>query len=389
MSNHIVIGANFGDEGKGLVTDYLAAGMSDSIVVRFNGGGQAAHTVELDDGRRHVFHHMGSGTLRGRPSLLSEHFIVNPMVFNREFIEVPEDHVKVFAHRKALLTTPYDWLLNQRIESKRGEQQHGTTGMGINEVVTRTSGGYMDKNREDGIRSEACITRLEDIYDTNTLKHKLESIRTHWVPQRAKQLGINPEYIMEYDMTNYLEDCRLMSQLVVSVGNYNILKHFEDVIFEGAQGLLLDEEHYFFPHVTRSKTGVFNAMDILHSINETHADVHYVTRSYLTRHGNGPLPLEGEVKEKEDITNRPNKHQHELRFAPLHIPLLEESITRDLRDNKGIILNPNIKVTWADHREDLKGHNDYIYGEKLDDELLKIIPKGTLTKFYSKTGETI
>ena len=80
MKAHIVIGANFGDEGKGLATNFLAGNLDDNIVVRFNGGGQAAHTVELDDGRRHIFHHISSGSFQGSPTFLTEHFIVNPKV---------------------------------------------------------------------------------------------------------------------------------------------------------------------------------------------------------------------------------------------------------------------------------------------------------------------
>lgn len=377
MSNHIVVGANFGDEGKGLVTDHLSSKLADNIVVRFNGGAQAAHTVELSDGRRHVFHHIGSGTLRGCPTLLSEHFIVNPLVFNREFIAVPEDNVKVFAHRRALLTTPYDWLLNQRIESARGEEQHGTTGMGINETVTRVHS------------SEVVDTRLEHIYDIDNLRWRLKLIRDIYVPKRAKELGIDPEYILNFSIDDYIEDCKLMSQLIVTVGNYNILKSFKNIVFEGAQGLLLDEYHYYFPHVTRSRTGIINATDILKSIGEKRADVHYVTRSYLTRHGNGPLPFEGEVEAKEDITNRPNKHQHELRFAPLNLKLLKESITNDLSNHNGIELDPTLKITWGQYKHDIIGLKDQEYGEKLSNQLFKIFPNiNAHTWFYDKINES-
>jgi len=373
MSNHIVVGANLGDEGKGLVTDYLANKFSDSIVIRFNGGGQAAHTVELEDGRRHVFRHMGSGTLRGVPTLLSEHFIVNPGSFNREYIAVPQDHIKVFAHRQAMLTTPYDWLLNQRVEEKRGEEQHGTCGMGINETVTRVGAGYG--------------TFLSDIFDSKLLKEQLSIIRDTYVPKRAKELDINPKYIMEYNISDYLEDCDLMSHLVIPVSSYNILNLFKNKIFEGAQGLMLDEYHRNFPHVTRSRTGVNNATQILKTLGQKRAEVHYVTRTYLTRHGNGPLPFEGEVEAKEDNTNKHNADQGTLRFAPLNLNLLKESITNDLENHSGLILNPSLKVTWGQLQDDFISKDGFIYGNKLYRELMNMLPITKQTWFYSPVSE--
>ena len=108
MKHHIVVGANYGDEGKGLAVNYLAHKLNDNIIVRFNGGAQAAHTVELHDGTRHIHHSLGSGTLAGSPTLLSEFFIVNPNAFNQELIQFPRELTTVYVHREAMLTTPFD-----------------------------------------------------------------------------------------------------------------------------------------------------------------------------------------------------------------------------------------------------------------------------------------
>lgn len=383
MSNHIVIGANFGDEGKGLITDYLSSKLNDNIVIRFNGGAQAAHTVEHYD-RRHVFHHIGSGTLRGSATFLSHYFIVNPRVFNQEIISVPEDNVRVYAHRSAMLTTPYDWLLNQRVESHRGKQQHGTTGMGINETVSRIFSSHEDKTPGDATRGEQMQTTLADIYNIKLLRAKLNNIKEIWVPKRAKLLGINPEYIQSYNVDDYISDCELMSKFIIPVSNYNVLKYYKNRVFEGAQGLLLDEFHYFYPHVTRSRTGINNATEILRTIGEKEAETHYVTRSYLTRHGNGPLPLEGEIDEKEDYTNRPNKHQHELRFAPLDLELLKESINNDLKDHNGIELSRNLNLTWANYKDRIKINNEFQYNDELFNELKQKLPGFKQTWFYDR-----
>lgn len=133
---------------------------------------------------------------------------------------------------------------------------------------------------------------------------------------------------------------------------------------------------------------MINATDILRSIGEKQADVHYVTRSYLTRHGNGPLSREGEIDEKEDRTNRPNKHQHKLRFAPLDLNLLGESISNDLTNHGGLDITPHLKVTWANHQEhiiDSSGHN---WGDNLGSEMFKLFPNMNQTRFYDKVLES-
>lgn len=374
MSDHIVVGANFGDEGKGLVTDYLATKLDNNIVVRFNGGGQAAHTVELQDGRRHIFHHIGSGTLQGSPTLLSEHFIVNPRVFLDEYFMVPTDFPKVFVHREALLTIPYDWLMNQHVEVSRGNKKHGSCGMGINETVTRASKGFK--------------TTVSDLYNHIELKKKLKRIRNQYVPNRAKELGIEIERF-NFDPKEYIEDCRLMSRLITPVGNYSILKHFDNRIFEGAQGLALDEYHYYFPHVTRSRTGAINATDILKKIDVHDANVHYVTRTHLTRHGHGPLLFEGGVESKYDETNIHNDNQGTLRFANLDLRFMHESISNDLR-NTNFKLNPSLMVTWGQHIDTIIDVHGYRYGEELDialKEEFSNIPQTWFMDRYKESAE--
>ena len=119
----VVIGANYGDEGKGLMTDYFAASHPEGLVVRFNGGAQAGHTVQLQDGRRHVFGHAGAGTFAGLPTFLSSFFVVNPMLFNREMRVLKNLCCSpiLFADRGCAVTTPYDMLINQIAEAFRGE----------------------------------------------------------------------------------------------------------------------------------------------------------------------------------------------------------------------------------------------------------------------------
>ncbi len=134
----VVIGANFGDEGKGLMTDYYAA-KADSIVVRFNGGAQAGHTVVTPDNKRHVFSHIGSGSFAGAETFLSRYFVCNPLLFRKEWdvlspkCAIPQIHVDA----AAIVTTPYDMMINQIAEDLRGSGRHGSCGMGFGETIER------------------------------------------------------------------------------------------------------------------------------------------------------------------------------------------------------------------------------------------------------------
>ena len=117
---HVVIGANYGDEGKGLMTDYLVKKHNAEVVVRFNGGAQAGHTVVTPDGQRHVFSHFGSGTLAGARTFLSKHFVANPILFLKEKKVLEELSPTKKLHNRfmwvdpsVMITTPYDMLINQ------------------------------------------------------------------------------------------------------------------------------------------------------------------------------------------------------------------------------------------------------------------------------------
>ena len=143
----VVIGANFGDEGKGLMTDYFCKRLSENgsvLNIRFNGGAQAGHTVvvpTLGQQKRHVFSHFGAGSfVNGTDTYLSGNFILNPILFCRERDEMYRNfwfYPKVYIHESCKITTPFDMLVNQIVERSRGDQRHGSCGVGINETVVR------------------------------------------------------------------------------------------------------------------------------------------------------------------------------------------------------------------------------------------------------------
>lgn len=343
-----VIGAAFGDEGKGLMTDYLARYMpgDDVLVVRYNGGAQAGHTVELPNGTRHVFHTYSSGTFAGAQTFLSRDFIVNPLVWADEYRDLiglgkklgTKFNLSLLVDREAPVSTIYDMLLNRAIEKARGDSAHGSCGIGIHETV---------------VRHGCARTRLfaADIFDANRVCEIVDAIRLY-AKARCSALGLpEQDWIDNTGLRDqFIRDTLYMATVLRLTDSREIAK-WDDVIFEGAQGLLLDAEYRpFFPHVTCSRTGLKNVVRLCGEANIDELYVHYVMRSYMTRHGNGPLPGHDPAMSFEDNTNAPNEWQGYLRFAPIDRALIENAITMDLSCNmtQGLVIHPSLALTHRD-----------------------------------------
>ena len=125
---YAVIGAGFGDEGKGLMTDYFCRRGGSVINIRSNGGAQAGHTVCTAGGKRHIFSHIGSGSFAGADTYLSGYFILNPMLFSRELQILGANAGRIFIDLQCIITLPCDMLLNQFAETVRGNDRHGKSG---------------------------------------------------------------------------------------------------------------------------------------------------------------------------------------------------------------------------------------------------------------------
>lgn len=348
MKCHVVIGSNFGDEGKGMTTDYLCRNLDHPVVVRFNGGSQAGHTVTTPTGERHVFKHVGSGTFAGAATYLSEYFVVNPLELIQEIDRLyPLSHLiesrNIMIHPDAKLSTPYDIMINWALENKRRDMgcAHGSCGFGIGQTEAR---------------HESIPLTVSDIGNFDVLHQKLIGIRQHY-DKTITEMGlidhIDDSFYDDIIIQDFIGKCNIVAN-ICDVLSYSALSMFENIIFEGAQGLLLDQNHEWFPHVTRSNTGMINVESIIQQFAEynpnvtlNEVDVYYVTRSYLTRHGNGPLPHEvsGKIYPNiVDATNFTNHFQGKLRFAPLNLDLLNTHIERDMA-TVNLNLNSTLVVT--------------------------------------------
>jgi adenylosuccinate synthase len=301
MRSVIVVGLGFGDEGKGSVVDYLTRKYDSHLNIRFNGGAQAAHNVVLADGRHHCFSQWGSGTLAGAKTYLSKYMVVNPLFMIPEgdhlvSLGVTDAFERMFIDQNALITTPFHVSLNRLREISRrvlGTLEHGTCGMGIGETVDWAT------------RCPELAIRMRDLLNLRDLSRKLESLRVgicrevqnlecEW-PEKAQ---IELDILDDRQTTVRFIDAStaLLKRGVTVLNSLHLGRIFDPkdtVIFEGAQGVLLDEEWGFHPHTTWSDCTFGNAMKFLKQFAGVKVTRIGVTRAYHTRHGTGPLPSEG------------------------------------------------------------------------------------------------
>ena len=319
MRTIAVIGKNFGDEGKGFACSRLASSLKNALIIKHNGGGQAGHTVEDPEGKwRFIHHQIGAGAEYHVPTLFADSFI--PDLFQlgkevKEFTELFGFQPILYSEKNARVTTVEDVLLNMGAEVARGKNRHGSCGMGIEECVQRNAAGY-------GITVEELAT-----WTKQDLEDRLKQIRKEYMERRAKVLGIyssNPYYEMLHNETvleNFVVEVKENVKLLTLVdADRTWLEEFQNLIFETGQGLLLDQDYEAYaPHLTSSKTGIHNPTIFLEKRGLSLEEAIYVTRPYITRHGNGPLPCEVKRSELpgvgEDLTNQPNEWQGTLRYA--------------------------------------------------------------------------
>ena len=319
MRTIAVIGKNFGDEGKGYTCSRLASSLKNALIIKHNGGGQAGHTVEDPKGKwRFIHHQIGAGAEYHVPTLFADSFMPDLFQLGKEvkaFTELFGFRPILYSEKNVRVTTVEDVLLNMGAEVSRGKNRHGSCGMGIEECVQRNAAGY-------GITLEELAR-----WSKQDLVDRLKQIRKEYTERRAKILRIypsNPYYEMlnnETVLENFVEEVKENVKLLKLVdADRKWLEEFHHLIFETGQGLLLDQDYETYaPHLTSSKTGIHNSTTFLEKRGLSLEEAIYVTRPYVTRHGNGPLPCEVKRSELpgvgEDLTNRPNEWQGTLRYA--------------------------------------------------------------------------
>ena len=294
----IVVDLGYGDSGKGSVVDALAHRYAAHTVIRYNGGSQAAHTVVTPGGAVHTFAQWGSATfLPSVHTYLSHYMLVDPLALLSEEVHLRSVGVldafdRLFIDERALLVTPFARALNRIRESSRGDLRHGSCGMGIGETV------------EDASVTEH-VLRAIDLRDERTLHQKLLQQRERMKREGERVLlGMTPpndsadEWRLlaaenEHAVENIIRGFSEVAAQATIVGSGWVKKLFQQegvIIFEGGQGVLIDQNHGFHPYTTWGDTTTGNAHALLLA-NDFTGEVKTigVLRAYATRHGPGPF----------------------------------------------------------------------------------------------------
>lgn len=292
----IVVDLGYGDAGKGTIVDWLCGGGGFHTVVRFNGGAQAAHNVVTADGRHHTFAQFGAGSFTpGVTTHLSAQMMVDPLALAAEADHLAEVGVgdamdRLTIDGRALLTTPWHREANRARERSRGGARHGTCGMGIGETARYGMVFPDEAPTVDDCRSPARLAR------------KLRALSR----RLAAELDLSPMPPVEDVVAVFTAFAEAVT--IVDGGHLGRLLDRGPVVFEGAQGVLLDEWFGFHPYTTWSTTTTANAETILDEVGHSGRAVRLgVLRTYATRHGPGPLvtqdaALTARLKEPHNAT---------------------------------------------------------------------------------------
>lgn len=287
----VVAGLGWGDCSKGATVDHLCRKYNAALTVRYNGGSQCGHSVVLADGRQHTFAQFGSGTLAGVPTHLSRFMLVNPlnMMLEEEHLRsigIEDAFDRLSVDPNALVTTPFDVAMNRIKENSRGINAHGSCGMGIGETraysikygdEALTVGDFSDLHR---LKLKLRLRQLRAIDEATALSSSIDYMSTddYMLTIAARYLSWNNLIGIRHDMGILRSD---------------ILKGA--IIFEGAQGILLDERDDFMPHNTYTDTTFRNADQLIKWAGydmESNVTRIGCIRSYATRHGAGPFTTE-------------------------------------------------------------------------------------------------
>lgn len=332
----IIFGLGFGDEGKGAITDFMTRKTGAAAVVRFNGGAQAGHNVIAPDGRWHCFSQFGSGTFN--PDVLT--YLSPEMVVELENLAAEADVLagkgvadireRLAISAECTVITPAHKMIGRMRELARGTGRHGSCGLGVGEaILDRENGGHLTVGT-------ALVPR--------ECEKKLASIFERKFAEARRLMGPNPSAAMTELHRYFRERCDAhvlaarYSEILASVAkaiDYDcaglalLLDGRSPIVFEGAQGTLIDRRYGFAPHITKSRATYHNAMDLLAGARALLEPWKIgVVSAAMTRHGAGPFVTEDESlrRQFDETHNKENAWQGKVRVGHLDLVSLRYAI---------------------------------------------------------------
>jgi adenylosuccinate synthase len=282
MDHHTaVVDLGYGDAGKGTVVDALCASTPVRAVLRFNGGAQAAHNVLTEDGRHHTFAQFGSGTLRGVPTHLTRFTVVDPVALAAEAAALGNPFHLLSVDGDALLATPWHRAANHRRERR---DRHGSCGMGVGETMAYAL-------------SHPDAPRVSDTLSRTRLRRRLSAVAADLGPSDLPVEDVVDLFLAFGRAVRIADDTdRLLAE--------------GPCVFEGAQGVLLDEWRGWHPHTTWSTTTFDNVAALCPEFYRLG-----VVRTYTTRHGAGPFVTENSSLDLPEAHNGAGEWQGAFRVG--------------------------------------------------------------------------
>lgn len=304
--NTVILGAFFGDEAKGqcvnnICNNYLKQGYTTNqlLVVRFSGANQVGHNVKHND-ITHCFRNFGSGTLQGITTYWSEFCVCDLHTYNIERVELEALGItpRIIYSPKCQITTPFDVIHQWNNTLNRN---HGTVGTGFKSVLDRVKAGYS--------------LTVTDAQNLIILREKVWSIYENYY-KLATTCNLN-------QIDDWIQEVHKIAKTLVLRNFDDIKNYYSHIVFEGSQGILLDQTYGVMPWCTPSNTTSENVVKLL---GENKFRSIYVCRPYITRHGSGPLLTTSKVIDIKDPNNPYNEYQKQFRVCEFDIELLKHSI---------------------------------------------------------------
>ena len=289
MNIDVILGLQWGDEGKGKIVDYLASNYD--IVARFQGGPNAGHTLKFD-GQKFVLHIIPSGIFReGIMNLIGNGVVVDPVILKKELAGLREANVdyqsRLLVSKKAHLILPTHRLLDAASEAAKGKEKIGSTLKGIGPT-------YMDKTGRNGLR-------VGDIY-TDDFRKKYDTLRSKHL--QLLKIYPNIDFDLETLENQWFESINTLKELPAVDGEYYIndaLNSGKKILAEGAQGSMLDIDFGTYPFVTSSNTITAGVCTGLGVAPQRIGEVIGITKAYCTRVGSGAFPTELHDKDGKEL----------------------------------------------------------------------------------------